>query len=94
VLDVKLGADRAEVARAEHHTAVRHQTPRSRGYVRHGTIMLFAVLDVVNGQITRVCKRSIDSRSFWTSYVIDRQMPLELDLRRVDNYMTHKQGEA
>jgi len=56
--------------------------------------MLFAVLDVVNGQITRVCKRSIDSRSFWTSYVIDRQMPLELDLRRVDNYMTHKQGEA
>ena len=61
-------------------------------YVRHGTITLFAALDIAMGAVFTECKprhRHQEFLSFLRS--LDRCVPTELDVRLVvDNYATHK----
>ena len=61
-------------------------------YIRHGTITLFAALDVATGAVIAECKPRHRHQEF-LSFLrrIDKEVPPELDVHLiVDNYCTHK----
>ena len=65
---------------------------RTHDYIRHGTLDLFAALDVKAGTVIAECKqrhRSVEFRAFLDR--IDRSVPPELDVHLIlDNASTHK----
>lgn len=65
---------------------------RTHNYVRHGTLDLFAALDVVKGTVIARCKRqhrSVDFVAFLRE--IDESVPSDLDIHViVDNLSAHK----
>ena len=65
---------------------------RSHDYDRHGTVSLFAALDVATGHVLGRCHRRHRSREF-VKFLreIDASVPVDLDIHIViDNYSTHK----
>lgn len=65
---------------------------RSHDYDRHGTLSLFAALNVATGQVLGRIHRRHRSREFVTFLrAIDETVPADLDIHLViDNYSTHK----
>jgi transposase len=65
---------------------------RSHDYFRHGTISLFAALDIATGKVIGKCysrHRATEFRKFLDE--IERAVPHDLDVHLVmDNYATHK----
>jgi transposase len=65
---------------------------RSHDYTRHGTISLFAALDIATGRVIGKCyprHRAAEFRKFLDA--IEANVPRELDVHLVmDNYATHK----
>ena len=65
---------------------------RTHNYVRHGTLDLFAALNVANGKVIAQCKRQHRSTDF-VAFLreIDKNVPAELDIYViVDNLSAHK----
>lgn len=65
---------------------------RTHNYVRHGTTLLFAALDIASGFAIGKCYKRHRAKEFLDFLKqIDRQMPHGLDVHLVmDNYATHK----
>lgn len=65
---------------------------RTHDYDRHGTLNLFAALDVATGKVLGRCHQRHRSKEFVKFlHEIDAAVPLELDVHIiVDNYGTHK----
>lgn len=65
---------------------------RSHDYDRHGTLSLFAALDVATGEVIGRCHARHRSREFVKFLrTIDESVPAELDIHIIiDNYATHK----
>jgi len=65
-------------------------------YKRHGTITLFAALDIASGQVLTQCKRRHRHQEFLQFlHHIDANVPEELDIHLVvDNYVTHKHSKV
>jgi transposase len=65
---------------------------RTHDYDRHGTLSLFAALDVATGKVLGKCHQRHRSREFVGFLrAIDASVPAELDVHLiVDNYATHK----
>ena len=65
---------------------------RSHDYVRHGTVSLFAALDIATGKVIGKCyprHRSVEFRKFLDE--IEAAVPRDLDVHLIiDNYATHK----
>jgi len=65
---------------------------RTHDYERHGTITLFAALDILTGKVVGECyprHRAVEFRKFLDE--IDANVPAHLDVHIVlDNYATHK----
>ena len=68
----------------------------THGYVRHGTLTLFAALDVASGEVISQCSarhRHQDFLRFLNR--IDESVPADLDIHIVmDNYCTHNQKKV
>lgn len=64
----------------------------THNYIRHGTLTLFAALDVATGQVIERCTKAHRHQEFLQFLKqIDSNTPPELDLHMVlDNYATHK----
>jgi transposase len=65
---------------------------RSHDYTRHGTLSLFAALDVATGKVIGRCYPRHRSREFLKFLrAVDAEVPRDLDVHLVmDNYATHK----
>jgi len=65
---------------------------RTHDYYRHGTLALFAALNVATGQIISATKPKHRSQEFLNFLRhIEREVPADLDLHIIlDNYATHK----
>jgi len=65
---------------------------RSHDYTRHGTLSLFAALDVATGKVIGKCFARHRGREFLKFLrEIETNVPLDLDVHLVmDNYSTHK----
>ena len=65
---------------------------RTHDYYRHGTLALFAALDVATGQIISATKPKHRTQEFLNFLrQIEREVPADLDVHLVlDNYATHK----
>jgi len=65
---------------------------RTHDYYRHGTLALFAALDVATGQIISATKSKHRAKEFLNFLrQIEREVSAELDLHIIlDNYATHK----
>lgn len=65
-------------------------------YKRHGTITLFAALDIASGQVLTQCKRRHRHQEFLQFLRhIDTNIPQQLDVHLiVDNYVTHKHSKV
>jgi transposase len=65
---------------------------RSSDYWRHGTLSLFAALDIHSGKVLAECHRRHSRREFLNFLRhVDAQTPREMDIHMVlDNYATHK----
>lgn len=65
---------------------------RSHDYKRHGTLSLFAALDVATGKVIGRCFKRHRSREFLAFLrTVDAEVPRGLDVHLVmDNYATHK----
>ena len=65
---------------------------RSHDYTRHGTLSLFAALDVATGKVIGRCYERHRSREFLKFLrAVDAEVPRDLDVHLVmDNYATHK----
>jgi transposase len=65
---------------------------RSHDYTRHGTLSLFAALDVATGKVIGRCYQRHRSREFLKFLrAVDAEVPRDLDVHLVmDNYATHK----
>ncbi len=65
---------------------------RSHDYTRHGTLSLFAALDVATGKVIGRCYQRHRSREFLKFLrAVDAEIPRDLDVHLVmDNYATHK----
>ena len=65
---------------------------RSHDYTRHGTLSLFAALDVATGKVIAKCFARHRGREFLKFLrEIETNVPLDLDVHLVmDNYSTHK----
>ena len=63
----------------------------THGYVRHGTLTLFAALDVACGKVIASCKKRHRHQEFLAFLrQIDREVPGGLELHVIlDNYSTH-----
>ncbi len=65
---------------------------RTHDYYRHGTLSLFAALEVATGRVisaTRAKHRSIEFLSFLRQ--VEKTVPSDLDIHAIlDNYATHK----
>lgn len=61
-------------------------------YVRHGTLTLFAALDIVSGKVLTKCKKRHRHQEFLGFLKhIDANVPRDLEVHLVvDNYATHK----
>jgi len=61
-------------------------------YTRHGTLTLFAALDLASGEVLAQCKKRHRHQEFLQFLnLIDANVPQELDIHLVvDNYATHK----
>jgi transposase len=61
-------------------------------YIRHGTLTLFAALDVASGNVISKCSRRHRHQEFLSFLKhIDKNVPAELDVHIVaDNYSSHK----
>jgi len=61
-------------------------------YVRHGTITLFAALNIANGAVMTQCKHKHRHQEFLAFLKhIDQEVPTDLDIHAIaDNYATHK----
>lgn len=73
-----------------------HNEQRGHDYVRHGATTLFAVLEIVTGKVTGLCK---DTGTATTSSSVSSRMWLvparELELHLVmDNYAAYKRVEV
>ncbi len=68
----------------------------THNYIRHGTLTLFAALDVATGKVIESCSKAHRHQEFLQFLKqIDRNTPAELDLHViVDNYATHKHQKA
>lgn len=64
-------------------------------YVRHGTLTLFAALDVATGQVIERCRKAHRHQEFlYFLKQIDQNTPAQLDLHVIlDNYATHKHAK-
>jgi putative transposase len=64
----------------------------THSYVRHGTITLFAALDIANGQVLTQCRARHRHQEFLGFLKhIDANVPKKLDIHLVvDNYAAHK----
>lgn len=69
---------------------------RTHDYVRHGTLSLFAALDITTGYVISKCHRRHRAQEFLSFLkTIDERVPEELDVHLVlDNYATHKTAEV
>ena len=65
---------------------------RSHDYQRHGTLSLFAALDVATGKVIGRCYQRHRAREFLQFLrAVDAEVPRDLDVHLVmDNYATHK----
>ena len=65
-------------------------------YVRHGTMTLFAALDIATGEVLMHCKRRHRHQEFLAFLRhIDTNVPAHLDIHLVvDNYAPHKHPKA
>lgn len=65
---------------------------RTHDYYRHGTLALFAALNVATGQIISATKPKHRTKEFLNFLrQIEREVPAELDVHLIlDNYATHK----
>ncbi len=65
-------------------------------YKRHGTITLFAALDIASGQVLTQYKRRHRHQEFLQFlHHIDANVPQEMDIHLVvDNYVTHKHSKV
>jgi transposase len=65
---------------------------RSHDYTRHGTLSLFAALDVATGKVIGRCYPRHRSREFLKFLrAVDAEVPRDLDVHlAMDNYATHK----
>jgi transposase len=65
---------------------------RSHDYTRHGTLSLFAALDVATGKVIGRCYQRHRSREFLKFLrTVDAEVPSDLNVHLVmDNYATHK----
>jgi putative transposase len=61
-------------------------------YERHGTMTLFAALDIANGEVLTQCKRKHRHQEYLSFLKhVDENVPRTLDIHLVvDNYATHK----
>jgi len=68
---------------------------RSHDYVRHGTISLFAALDMASGKVLGSLHRRHRAKEFKAFLCqIDEEVPAHLDVHLIlDNYGTHKTPE-
>ena len=69
---------------------------RTHDYVRHGTMTLFAALDIATGEVIGKCKRRHRHQEF-LSFLrhINANVPEDLDVHLiVDNYCTHKHAKV
>ena len=68
----------------------------THGYIRHGTITLFAALDIISGKIISQCKKRHRHQEFLQFLRhIDANVPKKLDIHLiVDNYATHKHAKV
>lgn len=64
----------------------------SHDYFRHGTLTLFAALDVASGKVYGQChKRHSQDELLEFFRLLEKQTPAEIDLHLImDNYATHK----
>lgn len=64
-------------------------------YVRHGTMTLFAALDLASGQVIAQCKKRHRHQEFLQFLKhVDTNVPKNLDIHLVvDNYATHKHAK-
>jgi len=65
-------------------------------YVRHGTLTLFAALDLATGEVIAQCKKRHRHQEFLQFLRhIEANVPKELDIHLVvDNYATHKHAKV
>jgi transposase len=65
---------------------------RSHDYQRHGTLSLFAALDVATGKVIGRCYQRHRAREFLKFLrTVDAEVPRDLEVHLVmDNYATHK----
>ena len=65
---------------------------RTHDYYRHGTVSLFAALDVASGVVIGECRKRHTSRDFLAFLrTVERECPGEFEIHAVlDNYSTHK----
>jgi transposase len=65
---------------------------RTHDYYRHGTLALFAALNVATGQIISATKPKHRTREFLNFLrQVEREVPAQMDLHIIlDNYATHK----
>ena len=65
-------------------------------YVRHGTLTLFAALDLASGKVLTQCKKRHRHQEFLQFLKhIDANVPQNLDIHLVvDNYATHKHAKV
>ena len=65
-------------------------------YIRHGTVTLFAALDVATGQVVSQCSARHRHQEFLRFLTrIDKEVPGDLDIHIImDNYCTHKQKKV
>ena len=69
---------------------------RTHDYVRHGTLSLFAALDIKTGYVISKCHARHRAKEFLAFLkTIDDRVPSNLDIHMIlDNYGTHKTAEV
>jgi transposase len=70
----------------------RHPERHTNDYFRHGTLSLFAALDVASGEVYARCQKRHRQQEFLSFLKqLEEQTPKELDIHMVlDNYAAHK----
>lgn len=68
----------------------------SHDYYRHGTVSLFAALDILTGEVIGQCESSHTHKEFLKFLrAIEKQVPKDMQIHAVlDNYATHKTPEV
>jgi transposase len=69
---------------------------RTHDYVRHGTLSLFAALDIKTGYVISKCHERHRAKEFLSFLkTIDARVPTDLEIHVIlDNYSTHKTAEV